>query len=92
MQDELGDYEILHKGKKVITKFKSQSLTAISAAFGFLIALSWREPISDSVEMLVNYFGMTGDLIYYKFVSAILVTAIAVGCLMIINKFKQEEK
>ncbi|MFZ5954853.1 MAG: DUF5654 family protein [Nanoarchaeota archaeon] len=71
-------------------EFKKQTFTAISAALGFLIALSWREPISDLITKIVEEAGLTKDLIRYKFLSAIIITVICVLFLIIISKWSSK--
>ena len=73
-------------------EFRKHILTAVSAAFGFLIALSWREPISDLVNLIIEKLGVGGTFVYYKFLSAIVVTILAVLVLMIVSKFGIEKK
>jgi len=75
-------------------EFKNQMIVAISAAFAFLIALSWREPISELVRAIVERFNLAGSLIYYQFASAIVVTLLAVFAFMFLAKWnsKPEEK
>lgn len=77
-----------HKLRK---EFRKQSSTAITAAFAFLIALSWREPISESVKLLVDYLGLSGSLIYYKYLTAFFVTIIAVLFLVAISHWMSKE-
>ena len=76
---------------KFSSEFKKQTLTAISAALGFLIALSWREPISSAVNDLVSNFGMEKSLVYYQFVSAFIVTFIGVLILMLVSRWNAKK-
>lgn len=75
-------------------EFRKQSVVAITAAFAFLIALAWRNPIQNSVNKLLEILGLSSTEIYLEFVSAILITIIAVIVLMIISRWNQkaEEK
>ena len=73
-------------------EFKKQSLLAITAAFGFLVALSWREPISGGVNLIVSKLGVDDKLVYYQFLSAVIVTLIAVLVLMIVSKWNSGNK
>jgi len=78
-------------------EFKKHSVTAITAAFAFLIALSWRTPIQDSVNKLIEFFGLTEKALLYEYISAIIITIIAVLFLIIFAKWtsnpeKQETK
>ncbi len=68
-------------------EFKKQVVVAVSAALGFLIALSWRTPIQNSIDNLIELLGLKGSAIYLEFFSAILITLIAVLGLMWISKW-----
>ena len=83
----------MKKLNEAYTTFKDKSLTAISAAFGFLIALSWREPISDAINLMIAKLGLlNANAVYYKFISAIMITAVSVLILMLIAKFTTKEE
>ena len=87
------DYKI--KIKKQVEDFKEEvkkhTATAITAAFGFLIALSWRTPIQNSVNKLIGYLGLTESAIYYEYLSAVFITVVAVFALMAIAKWTSKE-
>lgn len=72
------------------SRFKSQTkkalLTALVAAFGFLIALSWREVITNYINTLTIFSPVQGDL-----VEAVIVTLIAVVGILIVTKFLSED-
>lgn len=82
--------------KKQVSSFKgefqSHLLKAVSAAFGFLIALSWRAPIQKSVIALTKKIGLSEHLVYFEYLTAIIITIIAVVMFMIIAKFKVKKK
>jgi len=48
-------------------EFRKHLITAISAALGFLIALSWREPLSELVDLIIASSGLQGEALFYKF-------------------------
>tara|TARA_Y100000310_G_C20607682_1_gene776372 strand:+ start:1219 stop:1479 length:261 start_codon:yes stop_codon:yes gene_type:complete len=73
-------------------EFRKQSTLAMIAAFGFLIALAWRDFLSDSTNQLITSLGVTEAIYLYKFLSALLITLIAIIGIMIISKYKVEEK
>lgn len=72
-------------------EFKKQIVIAILAAFGFLIALSWRDFISEFVNYIILYFKLEGSLSFYKLITALLITFISVIGIMIISKFNVKE-
>ena len=87
----------LTKRQKIIAKTKASAnklkreikksiSTAIVAAFGFLIALSWRDVIKGYIEKISALSPVQGQLI-----SAIIVTIISVIGILIITKFLSEK-
>jgi len=77
--------------KKVISKFREEfnrsTNTAIVAAFGFLIALSWKDLITEFVSKLSSYSPLQGQL-----VSTFIVTIISVLGIIITTKiFSKKE-
>ena len=68
-------------------EFKKATITAIVAAFGFLIALVWKDVITEFVDTLTNKSPVQGKLI-----SAIAVTLICVLGILILTKLGREKK
>jgi len=79
-------------GVRFHKEFKKHMLTAVSAALGFLIALSWRTPIQNSVNNLINSLHLSENAIFYEFVSAIVVTVVAVLILMLVSRWSSEKR
>jgi hypothetical protein len=69
-------------------EFQKSVVTAALAAFGFLIALSWRDPISDSINVLMESLGFSGEGLLAGYASAIVLTILVVFLLMIISRWK----
>ena len=80
------------KSRKFRREFRNQAIIAIIAAFGFLIALSWRDFISDSVNQIVESLGVTDKVYLYKLLSAIAVTLLAILGIMIMSRLKVHEE
>ena len=72
-------------------EFRREVVVGVTAAFAFLIALSWRNPIQKSVDSLIANFGLTGKAIYIEYLSALLITLLAVLVLMLVSRWKIEE-
>lgn len=87
--------KIIKKTKNSANKFKSEFrkhiVIGITSALGFLIALTWREPLSEFVSLLIEDLGLKQQLLY-KFISAVLFTFIAVIILVFISKWNVEKK
>lgn len=79
--------------KEFRNEFRKQVVTGITAGFAFLIALSWREPISEAVNLLIEKVGVnpTAGMIY-KFASAILVTLLATLGLVFLSRWSVKDK
>jgi uncharacterized membrane protein YdbT with pleckstrin-like domain len=77
--------------KKFHVTFKKQIVVAVSAALGFLVALSWREPIKEAVDFLIAKLGLAGA-IGFKFLSALVITLVAVVALMLVSKWASEKE
>ncbi len=57
---------------------RKHAATAIAAAFAFLIALTWRDAISEGVNKLISLLELTESAYLYKIVVAVVVTLICV--------------
>jgi len=81
---------VKRSASKFKKEFKKQLVVGITAAFAFLLALSWREPIKDSVDSLIVKFGLVGQEIYFKYVSALVITLIAVIIFLVVSWWRGE--
>lgn len=88
--------KLLRRSKSAALRLKKalrkNTMTAILAAFAFLIALVWRDAIQDSVNHLISLFGISKNLIAYKFITATIITIIAVIGIIIVSKFEIKEE
>lgn len=73
-------------------KFKDHASTAIIAAFGFLIALSWRDPIKAIVDDRVRLSTFESIPYAAEFLSAIIITIIAVFGIMLVAKWANKDE
>ncbi len=78
------------KVRKFRREFRKQIVLATIAAFGFLIALTWRDFISEIVGYFVKSLGLPSPLYIYKLMTALIITFLAVLGILIITKFKVE--
>ena len=83
--------ELKLKAKKSALRFKRELkksvITALVAAFGFLIALSWRDVITSWMEKISEASPIKSNLL-----SAIIVTIVCVIGILIISKLSHEEQ
>jgi hypothetical protein len=80
--------KVVSKAVTLGQEFKKQTSTAIMAAFGLIIALSWKDVITDFVSR-VNFFNNYGLL-----ASAIVLTLVSVLGILLVSKWAKsgEEK
>jgi len=83
--------ETLSSAMRFKKEFRNELVVAITAAFGFLVALSWRTPLQNTMDGLIERMGLTGQAIYFEYLSALVITLIAVIILMIVSKWKSNE-
>ena len=62
-------------------------VTAIAAAFGFLIALSWRDTIQGVVTHLISNFSFSGPPLILTFYATLITTLIAVVGIVLVTKW-----
>ena len=67
-------------------EFRRSLVTAITAAFGFLIALVWKDVITEYVNAITKISPVQSQLI-----SALIVTLVGVLGILIISKLSVEE-
>ena len=80
------------KTLKIKKEFQKHTTTAIIAAFGFLIALSWRDFVSDAVNKIIQYLGVEEKSYLLKLLSAVIVTILAIVGILLVSKFKINEE
>ena len=68
-------------------EFKKTTSTAIVAAFGFLIALSWRDLITEYMNKI-----SANNLLQGRFIGAITVTLFSVLGILIVTRLLSNEK
>lgn len=73
--------KIIEKAGTLKSEFKKQVSTAIMAAFGLIIALSWKDVITDIINRIefVNSYGLV--------ISAVIITIVSIIGILIISKW-----
>lgn len=68
-------------------KIKTIVIATILSAFGFLVALSWRDAIQKTIDLLLP----EGEGLFYTYLAAILVTIIAVIATYILLQIQKRD-
>ncbi len=77
--------------KEIRAEFKKQLTTGVTAAFAFLVALTWREPIAETINWFIQALNITTGELFFKYLSALIFTVMAVIPLIIIARFNSEK-
>ena len=78
---------IKNHARKLKEEIKKSTNTAIVAALGFLMAFSWKDAITEYIEMVTNYSPIKG-----KIVTALIITLIGVIGIMATTKFLSQNE
>lgn len=73
--------KILSNAQTLKTEFKKQTATAIMAAFGLVIALAWKDVITNVVST-ISWINSYGPL-----VSAVILTVISVLGILLVSRW-----
>ncbi len=82
--------KIKNASKTLRTETKKQVVVALMAAFGFLIALVWRDLLQELSNWIVENIHLQGPLLLIKLYIAILTTGIAVIGIILVTKWNKE--
>ena len=91
MKTNLNKNKLKLKAKESASRFKNElrksTTTAIVAAFGFLIALTWRDVIVEWVEKISSATPLQNN-----FITATIITLLCVFGILVFSKFNNEKK
>jgi hypothetical protein len=85
--------QLAHSSSKAIRyETKKQVVTALVAAFGFIIALVWRDAIKAYIDVAVTTLKIPGPTHLILLYTAIITTALAVIGIILVNKWGKKEE
>lgn len=87
-QSELNNKIISH-AKYFQKEVRKNIAIAISAAFAFILALYWKDLITEGVNKVLDYLKLSGSSFYFKVFVAFIVTLICVLGIIIITRWGQ---
>jgi hypothetical protein len=79
------------KAKQVHQETRKHIITAITAAFAFIIALTWRDAIRKIIDSFVAKLGITETIYAYEIILALIITAVCVLGIMVASKYSIKE-
>ncbi len=82
----------LNKTLELKKNLRIHSVTALVAAFGFVIALYWRDIINEGVQKIITAFNLTGTGFYIKIIAAIIVTLVCILGIFVVSHWEVKEE
>ena len=77
--------------KEVHKEIRKHIITAVTAAFAFMIALFWRDLIQEGINKLIENVGANGDSYFYKILMALVVTVICVFGIVFFARLEKKD-
>jgi hypothetical protein len=65
--------------------------TAILAAFGFMMALVWRDVISEGVDKIITYLNITGEGFTFTLVLALITNLVCVVGIIYVSRWAEKD-
>ncbi|MDO8740563.1 MAG: DUF5654 family protein [Candidatus Woesearchaeota archaeon] len=87
-QNELNQKLVKH-AKYFQKEVRKNIAIAISAAFAFILALYWKDLITEGVNKVLDYLKLSGNSFYFRVFVALIVTLICVLGIIIITRWGQ---
>ncbi|MBI2129491.1 hypothetical protein HYU07_04580 [Candidatus Woesearchaeota archaeon] len=87
-QNELNQ-KLVNHAKYFQNEVRKNIAIAISAAFAFILALYWKDLITEGVNKVLDYLKLSGNSFYFRVFVALIVTLICVFGIIIITKWGQ---
>ena len=82
----------LRKAAETVKKeVRKNVVTAMVAAFGFMIAFVWRDAMQESVDKILASVGLTKEVYIFRIISAIVITVIAVIGIMMLSRWAEKK-
>lgn len=78
--------------EKIKKEVRKNIVTAIVAAFGFVIALVWRDAIQEVIDKVLGAIGLTSEAYFFRIISAIFVTIIAVIGILLVSRWAEKKE
>ena len=74
----------------IASEFRTTIATALAAAFGFVIALTWNDFIKSAIDDFLKAAGITGTGYIVRLEAAIIVTIVGVVGIILVSRWKKK--
>lgn len=85
------DDKLLSAAKTVRQGIRKNIAKSVLAAFGFMIALVWRDVVKEGVSKMVEWFSITGDGYMFTLITAFVTTIICVIGIIYFSRWSEKQ-
>jgi hypothetical protein len=85
------DDRLISASKKVKQEVRKNVAKAVLAAFGFMIALVWRDVVKEAVDKLIKIFSITGDGYVFTLITAFVTTIVCVIGIIYFSRWSEQQ-
>ena len=82
---------VLSAASRLKHEVRKNVATAILAAFGFIIALVWKDVITQGVAALIGLLNLAGSGYIFTFISALITTVICVIGIIYFSRWSEKK-
>ncbi len=84
------DDKFVSAAKKVKREVRKNVAKSVLAAFGFMIALVWRDVVKEGVNKLIEIFSITGDGYVFTMLTAFVTTIVCVIGIIYFSRWSEQ--
>jgi len=77
--------------KELQRETRTRIITAITAGFAFVMALTWNDAIKGLVQTLIQSIGIDGTGYIYQIIAALITSFIAIIAIIILSKWSEKK-
>jgi hypothetical protein len=85
------DDKLFSAAKRVKQEIRKNIAKAVLAAFGFMIALVWRDVVKEGVNKLIAMSALNGDGYMFTLITAIVTTGICVVGIIYFSRWSEQK-
>ncbi|MCD6434211.1 MAG: hypothetical protein J7L14_01210 [Candidatus Diapherotrites archaeon] len=78
--------------RQIKREFRNRVVTAIVAAFGFVIAFAWKDVIQAAISDILEVLNIATSNLLSKLIAAIIISIISVTAIVLISRWGEREK
>jgi hypothetical protein len=85
------DDKLVSAARQMKQEIRKNIAKSVLAAFGFMIALVWRDVVKEAVTRLVETLSLNGDGYVFTLVTAVVTTVICVAGIIYFSRWSEKQ-